>query len=190
MQLGGSCADSRLAAWRDPKPVIRVREATPAVLSPRARLTKLLTGRAGVGRSVRRERQAPPGRPRRDRQRGPTVQFAVLGIISRRGRGAGRGVTFRSESEDDWVGDAGPPPMENIFLPEIFCHPRPRPSEGGGKAPGGLRAAAAAARGSVGFGGVVFCLSSCWFCGCGVRVVYVGPAKHKSWGYFRARCAS
>ena len=135
--MGGSCADSRLAAWRDPKPVIRVREATPAVLSPRARLTKLLTGRAGVGRSVRRERQAPPGRPRRDRQRGPTVQFAVLGIISRRGRGAGRGVTFRSESEDDWVGDAGPPPMENIFLPEIFCHPRPRPSEGGGRRQGG-----------------------------------------------------
>ena len=33
--VGWSCADSRLAASRDPKPVMRVREATPAVLSSR-----------------------------------------------------------------------------------------------------------------------------------------------------------
>ena len=60
----------------------------------------------------------------------PTVLFAVAGIISRRGLGAGRGVTFGTEYEVIGWGSRRrrqtrrPVPPVNL-LAEMFCHPRP-----------------------------------------------------------------
>lgn len=118
-------------------------------------------GRAGAGRSVRRERGAPPGRPRRDRQRvwprrasvRRASHFATRARCGPRGLHSGRNARVMMTTL--WVGGRGRSPPQVFFffwLDNIyFAIHGPRPSEGGGRpgAPCRRRCGCCAARGSV-----------------------------------------